>query len=84
MRIQSIPSVSARGEASGVHSAEVQEVYERVLAGTSVRDRYVSHGAGGRVHLLEKGSGRPVVVLPGRATRRGSSFRCWKHSTGSG
>ena len=65
MRIQSGPSGSARGEASGVHSAEVQEVYERVLAGSSVGDRYVSHGAGGRVHVLEKGSGRPVVILPG-------------------
>ena len=65
MRIQSGPSGSARGAASGVHSAEVQEVYERVLAGTSVRDRYVSHGSGGRVHLLEKGSGPPVVMLHG-------------------
>ena len=65
MRIESIPSVSARGGTSGVHSAEVQAAYERVLTGTSVRDRYVSHGAGGRVHLLEKGSGRPVVILHG-------------------
>ncbi len=65
MSIQSIPSGSTRGEASGVHSAEVQEVYERVLTGASVRDRYVSHGTGGRVHLLEKGTGRPVVLLHG-------------------
>ena len=65
MRIHSIPSVSARGEAPGVHSAEVQEIYERVLAGTSVRDRYASHGGGGRVHVLEKGSGQPVVILHG-------------------
>jgi pimeloyl-ACP methyl ester carboxylesterase len=65
MRTQSIPSGSARGEASSVRSAEVREVYERVLAGTTVRARHVVHGAGGRVHLLEKGSGRPVVVLSG-------------------
>jgi pimeloyl-ACP methyl ester carboxylesterase len=65
MRIQSTPSGSARTDTSGVHSAEVQEVYERVLAGTSVRDRYVSHGAGGRVHVLEKDSGPPVVILHG-------------------
>jgi pimeloyl-ACP methyl ester carboxylesterase len=65
MKVQSSPSVSAQGKTSGVHSAEVQEVYARVLAGTSVRDRYVGHGAGGRVHLLEKGSGRPLVVLHG-------------------
>jgi pimeloyl-ACP methyl ester carboxylesterase len=65
MRIQSGPTGSACDDASGVHSAEVQEVYERVLAGTSVRDRFVTHGASGRVHLLEKGSGRPVVILHG-------------------
>ena len=65
MRIQSSPTVGARGETSDVHSAEVQEVYERVLAGTSVRDRFVDHGGGGRVHLLEKGSGPPVVILHG-------------------
>lgn len=65
MRILSIPSGSAPAGASFVHPAEVQELYERVLAGTTVRARYVSHGAGGRVHLLEKGSGRPVVILSG-------------------
>jgi pimeloyl-ACP methyl ester carboxylesterase len=65
MRIQSLPSGNTRGEASGVHSDKVQEVYERVLAGTSVRDLYVELGTGSRVHLLEKGTGRPVVILPG-------------------
>jgi pimeloyl-ACP methyl ester carboxylesterase len=65
MRILSTPSGSARTDTSGVHSAEVQEVYARVLGGTSVHDRYVSHGAGGRVHVLEKGSGRPVIILHG-------------------
>lgn len=65
MRIHTISSVKSRGEASGVRSAEVQEAYERVLAGTSVRDRYVGHGVRGHVHLLEKGSGPPVVVLHG-------------------
>ncbi len=47
------------------HSAEVRQVYERVLAGTSVRSRYVEVGAGNRVHLLEIGTGPPVVLLPG-------------------
>ncbi len=46
------------------HSAEVRQVYERVLAGSSVRSRYVEVG-GDRVHLLEKGAGPPVVLLPG-------------------
>ena len=45
------------------HSAEVRQVYERVLAGASVRSRYVEV-AGGRVHLLEKGAGPPVAAPP--------------------
>ena len=40
------------------HSVEVRQVYERVLAGASVRRRYVEVGAGNRVHLLEIGTGR--------------------------
>jgi pimeloyl-ACP methyl ester carboxylesterase len=36
-----------------------------VLSATSVSHRFVAHGAGGRVHLLEKGSGPPVVLLHG-------------------
>jgi pimeloyl-ACP methyl ester carboxylesterase len=38
---------------------------ERVLAGASVRSRYVEVGAGNRVHLLEMGAGPPVVLLHG-------------------
>jgi pimeloyl-ACP methyl ester carboxylesterase len=71
MRIQSIPSGNARGDASAMHPAEVRDVYERVLAGTTVRARHVGHRAGGRVHLLEKGSGQPVVVLSGTGDAAG-------------
>jgi hypothetical protein len=46
------------------HSAEVRQVYERVLAGASVRSRYVEV-AGDRVHLLQKRAGPPVVLLHG-------------------
>jgi pimeloyl-ACP methyl ester carboxylesterase len=46
------------------HSAEVGQVYERVLAGSSMRSRHVEVGGGG-VHLLEKGAGPPVVLLHG-------------------
>ena len=84
MRIQSILSGSARGETSNVRSAEVQEVYARVLAGTSVRDRYVTHGAGGRVHLLEKGSGQPLVILHGTGDPAGFFLPLLKHCTESG
>ena len=52
------------------HSAEVRQVYERVLAGASVRSRYVEV-AGDRVHLLEKSAGPPVVLLHGTGNSAG-------------
>ncbi len=53
------------------HPVEVRQVYERVLAGSSVRGRHVEVGAGGRVHLLEKGDGPPVVLLHGTGNSAG-------------
>src|SRR5919112_662148 len=53
------------------HSAEVREVYEHVLAGTPVRGRHLGVADGGRVHLLEKGDGPPLVLLHGTRTAAG-------------
>ena len=53
------------------HPVEVRQVYERVLAGSSVRGRPVEVGAGGRAHLLEKGDGPPVVLLHGTGNSAG-------------
>ena len=53
------------------HPVEVRQVYERVLAGSSVRGRHVEVGAGGRAHLLEKGDGPPVVLLHGTGNSAG-------------
>jgi pimeloyl-ACP methyl ester carboxylesterase len=53
------------------HPAEVRQVYERVLAGTSVRSRSVETPAAGRVHLLETGAGDPAVVLHGTGNSAG-------------
>jgi pimeloyl-ACP methyl ester carboxylesterase len=53
------------------HSAEICQVYERVLAGSPVHSRHVEVGAGGRVHVLENGAGRPVVLLHGTANPAG-------------
>jgi len=53
------------------HSVEIRQVYERVLAGTSVRSRAVELGAAGRVHLLESGGGKPVVLLHGTGNPAG-------------
>lgn len=52
------------------HSAEVRQVYERVLTGASVRSRYVEV-AGDRVHLLEKSAGPSVVLLHGTGNSAG-------------
>jgi pimeloyl-ACP methyl ester carboxylesterase len=53
------------------HPAEVRQVYERVLAGTTVRSRSVETPAAGRVHLLETGTGNPAVVLHGTGNSAG-------------
>jgi pimeloyl-ACP methyl ester carboxylesterase len=52
------------------HSAEIRQVYERLLAGASVRSRHVEVD-GGRVHLLEQGAGPPVVLLHGTGNPAG-------------
>jgi pimeloyl-ACP methyl ester carboxylesterase len=52
------------------HSAEIRQVYERLLAGAPVSSRHVEV-AGGRIHLLEHGAGPPVVVLHGTANPAG-------------
>ena len=52
------------------HTAELGQVYERLLAGSPVRSRHVEV-AGGRVHLLEQGAGPPVVLLHGTGNPAG-------------
>jgi pimeloyl-ACP methyl ester carboxylesterase len=53
------------------HSAEIRQVYERLLAGAPVRSRHVEMDAGNRVHLLEQGAGPPVVLLHGTGNPAG-------------
>jgi 2-hydroxy-6-oxonona-2,4-dienedioate hydrolase len=52
------------------HSAEIRQVYERLLAGSPVRSRHIEV-AGRRVHLLEQGGGPPVALLHGTANPAG-------------
>lgn len=54
-----------QARARQAHSAEVGQVYRRVLAGASVRSRHVEVLGGGRVHLLDSGVGPPIVLLHG-------------------
>jgi 2-hydroxy-6-oxonona-2,4-dienedioate hydrolase len=53
------------------HPTEVRQAYDRLLTGGSVRSRFVKLDAGGRVHLLEKGSGPEVVLLHGSGDSAG-------------
>lgn len=53
------------------HPPEVREAYEQALSGADVRRRFVET-ADGRVHVLERGEGPPLVLLPGDG-----SFAAW-------
>ena len=61
--------MQARG--GQAHSVEVRQVYERLLACTSVQRRFVEVSDGARAHLLETGDGEPVVVLHGSGNSAG-------------
>jgi pimeloyl-ACP methyl ester carboxylesterase len=52
-------------------SPEVRQVYERVLAGASVHGRHLGAEDSGRVHVLEKGGGPPLVLLHGTGNSAG-------------
>jgi pimeloyl-ACP methyl ester carboxylesterase len=45
-------------------SVDIRRAYDRVLAGTTVRSGELEVG-GRQVHLLQGGSGAPIVLLPG-------------------
>lgn len=64
-------SSRAQARTQQPHSAEIGQMYERVLAGASVRRRRVEVGAGNRVHILERGAGPPVVLLHGTGNPAG-------------
>lgn len=53
------------------HSRDVRRWYDDALAVASVRSRSVEVPAGGRVHLLEKGMGAPLVLLHGSGVAAG-------------
>jgi pimeloyl-ACP methyl ester carboxylesterase len=68
---EALPSRQGRARTKQTHSVDVRQWYERVLAGASVRGRTVEERGGGRVHLLEKGAGPPVVLVHGSGVAAG-------------
>lgn len=68
---EALPSGQQRARRQQTHSVDVRQWYERVLAGASVHSRTVEVRAGGRVHVLEKGAGPPVVLVHGSGVAAG-------------
>ena len=68
---EALPRRHGRARTKQTHSDDVRRWYERVLAGASVRGRTVEERGGGRVHLLEKGAGPPVVLVHGSGAAAG-------------
>jgi pimeloyl-ACP methyl ester carboxylesterase len=68
---EALPSRQGRARTKQTHSDDVRRWYERALAGASVRGRTVEERGGGRVHLLEKGAGPPVVLVHGSGVAAG-------------
>jgi pimeloyl-ACP methyl ester carboxylesterase len=75
-------SSQAHARTQQPHSAEIRQVYERVLAGASVGSRHVEVGAGKRVHVLEQGAGPPVVLLHGTGNPAGFLLPLLQHLHG--
>jgi pimeloyl-ACP methyl ester carboxylesterase len=58
--------VAIRGSGGGVtHPDEVVAAHARALAGSSAQSRYIEVAPGQRVHAIEAGHGRPLVLLHG-------------------
>jgi len=68
-RIRAVLEASRRP--THTHTVAVRRWYEGALAGASVRGRTLEVPAGGRVHLLEKGDGPPVVLVHGSGVAAG-------------
>ncbi|MDN5768389.1 MAG: alpha/beta hydrolase [Humibacillus sp.] len=47
------------------HPPEIQSLHDKALAGTGVRSRFVRTDDGAALHLLESGSGPPVILVHG-------------------
>jgi pimeloyl-ACP methyl ester carboxylesterase len=71
-RLRRIAAVlEASRQPTQTHPLAIRRWYDHVLADGSVRSRTVAVPGRGRVHLLEKGAGTPVVLLHGSGVAAG-------------
>jgi pimeloyl-ACP methyl ester carboxylesterase len=68
---EALPSRHQWARRGQTHSVGLRRWYERVLAGASLHSRTVEVHGGGRVHVLEKGAGLPVVLVHGSGLAAG-------------
>jgi hypothetical protein len=54
------------------HSAEIRQVYERLLTGGSVASRFIQVGAGGRAISSSRATGRRSCSSTGAVVRAGA------------
>ena len=47
------------------HTEEVVATYQQILAESAVEARFIEIGSGRRIHLIESGTGPPLVILHG-------------------
>jgi hypothetical protein len=50
--------------ATAAHTANLKAVHEKILSGTSARNRFIKTLTG-RVHVIEAGDGPPVLLCNG-------------------
>jgi pimeloyl-ACP methyl ester carboxylesterase len=66
---------------SSEHSADMREIYQRMLGASGARGRFVTLPTGTRVHVVEAGAGPPVVHLHGNNTSALSHLMLLRHTT---
>ena len=47
------------------HPAEVTRIYEKILEKSSAEERYIDISEGRRIHVIEAGTGTPLIMLHG-------------------
>ncbi len=74
-------ATQAKTVRSPEHSAEMRDVYQRMLRASGTHGHFVTLSTGRRVHVVEAGDGAPVVHLHGNNTSALSHLMLLEHAT---